>query len=89
MTTVKDGQEKGTHTPEDFIMVHKKAHAIVNCYLDSTISPRIQVNVCHETVDEILENISSGNITYGIFHEAAMDTFHILFSFWRKFCQNR
>ena len=33
----------GTHTPEDDIMVHKKAHAIINCYIDSAVSPRVQV----------------------------------------------
>ena len=89
VSTVSDGQKMGTHTPEDFIMVHKKAHAIVNCYLDSTISPRIQVNVGHDSVDDILEEVSAGRITYGLFHEAAMETFHILFSFWRRFCQYR
>lgn len=33
------------HTPEDDIMVHKKAHAIINCYIDSAVHPRVQVNV--------------------------------------------
>ena len=37
------------HTPEDDIMVHKKAHAIINCYIDSAVHPRVQVgdNSCH------------------------------------------
>ena len=35
----------GTHTPEDDIMVHKKAHAIINCYIDSGVYPRVQVSV--------------------------------------------
>ena len=34
---------KGTHTPEDDILMHKKAHAIVNCYIDSAVTPRVQV----------------------------------------------
>lgn len=33
-------------TPEDDIIVHKKAHAIINCYIDSAVIPRVQV--CHE-----------------------------------------
>lgn len=33
------------HTPEDDIMVHKKAHAIINCYIDSAVHPRVQVHV--------------------------------------------
>ena len=41
---VNAGKANGTHTPEDDIMVHKKAHAIVNCYIDSAVSPRVQVS---------------------------------------------
>lgn len=82
---VNKGQKKGTHTPEDYIMVHKKAHAIANCYMDSTIQPRIQVNVKEDTVCDILTRLSQGDITYNLFHRASMETFHILFNYWRKF----
>ena len=41
---VRFGKEKGTHTPEDDILVHKKAHAIVNCFIDSAVSPKVQVS---------------------------------------------
>ncbi len=41
---VNAAKTKGTHTPEDDIMVFKKAHAIVNCYVDSAVSPRVQVS---------------------------------------------
>ena len=40
---VNAAKASGTHTPEDDIMVHKKAHAIVNCYIDSAVFPRVQV----------------------------------------------
>ena len=36
-------RERNTHTPEDDIVVHKKAHAIINCFIDSAVIPRIQV----------------------------------------------
>lgn len=36
-------RSSGYHTPEDDIMVHKKAHAIINCYIDSAVYPRVQV----------------------------------------------
>ena len=42
---IKEGKLKGTHTPEDDILMHKKAHAIVNCYIDSAVSPRVQVSI--------------------------------------------
>lgn len=89
VTMVKEGQKKRTHTPEDFILVHKKAHAIVNCYMDSTIKPRIQINSNSLTVEHILNKVAMGDISYGLFHKAAMEAFHTLFPYWRKFCQFR
>lgn len=44
---MKAAKNSGTYTPEDEIMVYKKAHAIVNCYIDSTVSPKVQVNTVH------------------------------------------
>ena len=37
-------KHSGSYTPEDEIMVHKKAHAIVNCYIDSMVPPKVQVS---------------------------------------------
>lgn len=42
MRATKQGK---THTPEDDIMVHKKAHAIINCFIDSAVMPRVQVDL--------------------------------------------
>ena len=44
MADIVRASKKGrTHTPEDDIMVHKKAHAIINCFIDSAVMPRVQV----------------------------------------------
>lgn len=40
---VRATKQGKTHTPEDDIMVHKKAHAIINCFIDSAVMPRVQV----------------------------------------------
>ena len=40
---VNAAKNSGTYTPEDEIMVYKKAHAIVNCYIDSSVPPKVQV----------------------------------------------
>ena len=40
---VNAARASGTHTPEDDMMMHKKAHALVNCFIDSAVSPRVQV----------------------------------------------
>lgn len=42
---VKAAKSSGTYTPEDEIMVYKKAHAIVNCYIDSSVPPKVQVSI--------------------------------------------
>lgn len=89
VSTVNSGQRKGTHTPEDYIMLHKKAHAIANCYMDSSIQPQVQVNVSEAAVEQILKRLSQGDITYNLFHRASMETFHILFGLWKKFSYYR
>ena len=40
---VNAAKNSGNYTPEDEIMIHKKAHAIVNCYIDSSAPPKVQV----------------------------------------------
>ncbi len=80
---------KGTHTPEDDILMHKKAHALVNCYIDSAVSPRVQINVPQELVGHILDSMSQGVITRGLFHEAALNIFSVLILYWKKFCLAR
>ena len=40
---INAAKDSGNYTPEDEIMIHKKAHAIVNCYIDSSVPPRVQV----------------------------------------------
>ena len=59
---IRAGKQKGTHTPEDDIMVHKKAHAIVNCYVDSAVSPRVQVGISHHN-NMVYTNILSDYIS--------------------------
>lgn len=34
----------GYHVPEDDIIIHKKVTAIVNCYIDSVVIPKVQVS---------------------------------------------
>ena len=37
----------------------------------------------------ILDNISQGLITRGLFHEAALNIFSVLILYWKKFCTAR
>lgn len=74
----------GSHSPEDDYIVHRKAHAIVNCFIDSPVHPRIQVNVPSETVQCILDNVGLGQVNRGLFHEATLAIFSGLIYFWKK-----
>lgn len=40
---INAAKDSGNYTPEDEIMIHKKAYAIINCYIDSSVPPKIQV----------------------------------------------
>ena len=42
---VRAVKKDGAHTPEDDIVVHKKTHAIINCFIDSAVVPRVQACV--------------------------------------------
>ncbi len=86
---MKETEKFGTHTPEDYITVFKKAHAIINCYIDSRMDPRIQINISFGAAKRILDNVAGGKMTFGLFHEASMSCFHVLIPHWRKFCVER
>jgi len=89
MTNIQQATAKTPHNPEDFITVHKKALAIVNCFLDSSTSPRIQVNATGETVRDIIDKLLAGMITVNFFHKAVLDVFSGLMYYWRKFTAER
>ena len=40
---VRAAKRGRSHTQEDDIMIYKKAHAIINCFIDSAVIPRVQV----------------------------------------------
>jgi hypothetical protein len=37
------GRTAGSYSPEDDFILHRKAHAIVNCFIDCPLHPRVQV----------------------------------------------
>ena len=76
---------KGPYNPEDFITVHKKAQAIVSCYLDSVTSPRVQININNDVARDIMDKLSKGNITHGLFHKAVLEIFSGLMYYWKKY----
>ena len=49
----------------------------------------LQINIPQDLVTYILDNLSQGLITRGLFHEAALNIFSVLILFWKRFCVHR
>lgn len=89
MINIRSASKGPSQNPEDFITVHKKAQAIVSCYLDSVTSPRIQINATSDVVRDVMERLSKGNVSLDLFHKAVLDVFPGLIYYWRKFTAER
>ncbi|XP_072051983.1 uncharacterized protein [Amphiura filiformis] len=79
----------GTYTLEDEEYVQLKARAIIDCYIDSQVPPKLQINIPQELADDILDTAQNGLIERGLFHDAAVATFSVLLYCWKKFCRER
>lgn len=79
----------GNYSKEDELIVKRKAKAIVNCFLDSQIPPKLQINIPSEMADSIQSHVRNGIIDRGLFHDAAFSVFSGLLHFWKKFCLYR
>jgi len=79
----------GNYTKDDELIVVKKAKTIVDCFIDSQIPPRVQINVSNDLADNVIQLVQNGIIERGLFHEAALSTFSTLIYFWKKYCLHR
>ncbi|XP_038077121.1 uncharacterized protein LOC119744960 isoform X2 [Patiria miniata] len=79
----------GTYTLDDEEYVQKKAKALIDCYIDSQVPPKLQINIPQEIADEILGTFQNGLIERGLFHDAAVSIFSVLLYCWKKFCRER
>ncbi|XP_029201418.2 regulator of G-protein signaling protein-like isoform X1 [Acropora millepora] len=79
----------GNYTLEDENLLLGKAKAIVKCFIDSDVPPRLQVNIPNETAESIVALVQNDIIERGLFHDAAMSVFIPLMFFWKKFSAER
>ncbi|XP_068697043.1 regulator of G-protein signaling protein-like [Montipora foliosa] len=79
----------GNYTLEDEKLLLDKAKALVKCFIDSDVPPRVQVNIPNDTAENIVGLVQSGIIERGLFHDAAMSVFLPLMFFWKKFSAER
>eukprot|EP00794_Sanderia_malayensis_P011320 gene11320-12506_t len=79
----------GIYAKDDELIVTKKAKAIVNCFIDSQVPPKIQINISSDAADNIVGLVKNDIIEGSLFHEAAISVFAILLHYWKKFCYYR
>ncbi|XP_071958760.1 uncharacterized protein, partial [Antedon mediterranea] len=80
---------QGTYTIDDEEFVQLKARAIISCYIDSHVLPKLQINISQELADQILDTANSGLIERGLFHDAIVSIFAVVLYCWKKFCRER
>ncbi|XP_009583976.1 PREDICTED: regulator of G-protein signaling 22, partial [Fulmarus glacialis] len=75
------------HSHCDDATVQKKITAIIDCFINSTVPPALQIDIPTEQAKKILEHRKE--LGPYIFREAQMTIFALLFKFWPKFCKFR
>ncbi|KFQ80141.1 Regulator of G-protein signaling 22, partial [Phaethon lepturus] len=71
------------HSHCDDATVQKKITAIIDCFINSTVPPALQIDIPTEQAKKILEHRKE--LGPYIFREAQMTIFALLFKFWPKF----
>ncbi|CAL1544272.1 unnamed protein product [Lymnaea stagnalis] len=75
------------HTHTDDGMLQQKINAIINCFIDSSIPPSLQIDITPEMAERILEHKHERS-PY-IFREAQLAIFRMLLQHWQPFCDFR
>nr|KAF6426790.1 regulator of G protein signaling 22 [Molossus molossus] len=68
-------------------IIQNKIMTIINCFLNSSIPPALQIDIPLEQAQKILEHRKE--LGPYIFREAQMTIFGVLFKFWPQFCEFR
>ncbi|XP_054841736.1 regulator of G-protein signaling 22 [Eublepharis macularius] len=75
------------HSHCDDATIQNKITAIINCFINSSIPPALQVDIPKELAQKIIEQRSE--LGPYVFREAQMTIFALLFKFWPQFCEFR
>ncbi|KAH9499861.1 hypothetical protein Btru_076784, partial [Bulinus truncatus] len=75
------------HAHTDEVMLQQKVAAIINCFIDSSIPPSLQIDIPQDMADKILEHKHEKS-PY-LFREAQLAVFRILLQYWQPFCDFR
>ncbi|KAG6933712.1 regulator of G-protein signaling 22 [Chelydra serpentina] len=75
------------HSHCDDATIQNKITAIINCFINSTIPPALQIDIPPEQAQKIIEH--RRELGPYVFREAQMTVFALLFKFWPTFCEFR
>nr|XP_020770289.1 regulator of G-protein signaling 22 isoform X1 [Odocoileus virginianus texanus] len=75
------------HSHCDESVIHKKIMTIINCFINSSIPPALQIDIPVEQAQKIIEHRKE--LGPYVFREAQMTIFGVLFKFWPQFCEFR
>ncbi|KAM4704934.1 regulator of G-protein signaling 22 [Rhinophrynus dorsalis] len=75
------------HSHCDDATIQNKITAIINCFINSSIPPALQIDIPPEQAEKILER--RRDLGPYVFREAQMTIFSIMFKFWPEFCEFR
>ncbi|KAL8181850.1 UNVERIFIED_CONTAM: Regulator of G-protein signaling 22 [Gekko kuhli] len=75
------------HSHCDDAILQNKITAIINCFIQSSIPPALQIDIPKEQAQKIIEQRKE--LGPYVFREAQMTIFALLFKFWPKFCEFR
>ncbi|KAM6214249.1 regulator of G-protein signaling 22 [Rhynchocyon petersi] len=75
------------HSHCDESTVQKKITTIINCFINSSIPPCLQIDIPLEQAQKIIEHRK--DLGPYVFREAQMTIFGVLFKFWPQFCEFR
>ncbi|XP_060051992.1 regulator of G-protein signaling 22 isoform X2 [Erinaceus europaeus] len=75
------------HSHCETSVIQKKIMTIINCFINSSIPPTLQIDIPIEQAQKIIEH--KKELGPYIFREAQMTIFGVLFKFWPQFCEFR
>ncbi|XP_044150762.1 regulator of G-protein signaling 22 [Bufo gargarizans] len=75
------------HSHCDESTIQNKITAIINCFINSSIPPALQIDIPPEQAEKIIER--RRDLGPYVFREAQMTVFSIMFKYWPDFCEFR
>ncbi|KAG8570396.1 hypothetical protein GDO81_011255 [Engystomops pustulosus] len=75
------------HSHCDESTIQNKITAIINCFINSSIPPALQIDIPPEQAEKIIER--RRDLGPYVFREAQLTIFSVMFKFWPEFCEFR